>query len=281
MKSGISLLILFLIILPKDSFFQFLKEPRYYHFDQGKFDSYDKYEVAKQIDSITTITKIDSLWNLFHELNKDENKYVGLNMNFGWQNSYLDELNSTLEQLGISPVKEGMFTLGIGIFFRNKNIIHSYDLGFSSTKNDGQSDLWAQVNEADLKLILGYNLLKSTRRFFYPFLGLKLGGTDLSMRRNYFSSDFLDTIDTLNSSFNSLSIHKNNIGYVLGFQFDGFFKAPTDGIGLGLKFAYSQPFYESKWRSGSEKFYLDEEIITGVFSISLVLKFGGNPEHKL
>lgn len=274
---------LFIVIISEFAHAQVINVPQHYDFDPTKFHGYDKYEIAKQIDSLTSVTQIDSLYQLFHMLNINREKYAGFEINLGWQFGNIEELNVSLAQLGFEELNDNMFSFGYGFSFRNKRIIQAYLFDFFSTKKSNLDSLSASLFSINLKAIVGYNLISKENKYFYPFVGFTFGGTNFSAyNKNGIDYIFTD-LNSLNTSLNSLSMKRTGVGYTVGLEFDSFTNKISEGFGIGVGFrvSYSRPFYDAKWRTGSNVVDFDKNVELGTYSATVIFKFVGNPQHNL
>nr|MBI1230948.1 hypothetical protein [Cytophagales bacterium] len=184
-------------------------------------------------------------------------------LTYGTSGANLREFNEMLAAKGLSPLRNGYRTLGVGYQSR----INDFIFGFELYQNNGPSSLFREY-ELDYRtsrfyVNVGYALTEEGRLQFIHYMSLGMGYLNFQMLKN---SEVTRLGDFLADPAQGFILRKNNIhkgsnyfgGFLteIGFQlgYDVIVPSMEESIQLIGKFGYSFSPFENAWEVNAISF---------------------------
>ena len=249
---------------------------------------YNRLLKARRInDSINEFLRTDSLLNLYNRVSKDTtNAYSSWYLAMGPSFGDFKGLNNELRNSGLPTFNETAFgfTYIISFAFTKNRYFHDIALGFTMGGKNKKDSLSLRYNTVDLiNYKFGYEIIKSKRLSFIPYVGIDLQVSNLIFDNEAKSipdpniSNYPDLFYTslYTNSGTGTEFSKTELIGNFGLEIDYHLKYRKfeNGVILGLRGGGMTPLIDSDWKLNGEKYKSLPEVNLKQSYFQLVLKF--------
>ncbi|MEO6732209.1 MAG: hypothetical protein ABIN01_13410 [Ferruginibacter sp.] len=174
---------------------------------------------------------------------------------FGGSFQQFDGLNSRVANLSqFKQLKDYTATLGLGWLKDHNHVISSGSITLGSSMSGDRDEKSSTIRYAAINADLGYDVVKSEKVMFYPFVGLGFQHYQAIFFKDNSAVPFDDVLQSSTTKNTISSVRFNNSFFVyragLGFSVQ---PPKCPGSSIGIQAGYAGSFKDQAWKSNENQ----------------------------